>query len=92
MDDDSYTIDLEYKVAVRGGPYLADEYNTQLVDAMDALAPEVLLSILGDRRLGTLRRRRRLESVMLPTSVEATQEGMFLLSFSLKGNKLLHEL
>ena len=78
-----YTVALEYSVAVRGGPYLADEYNQQLVDAMNALAPEVLLSILGDRRLvgASLRRhsRRRLESVMIPTSVEATQEGMFIL-------------
>ena len=67
-DDNTYTVYLQYRVGVRGGTY-EEEYNAELIAAMNSLAPVILSDILGDRRLGQLRRRRRLESILLPTAI-----------------------
>lgn len=67
-DDNTYTVYLQYRVGVRGGTY-EEEYNAELIAAMNSLAPVILSDILGDRRLGQLRRRRRLKSILLPTAI-----------------------
>jgi len=51
---------------VTGGAY-TEEYDSLLVSAMDSLAPEILVTTLGERRV---LRRRRLQSVTLPTQID----------------------
>jgi hypothetical protein len=55
-----------YGIGVRNGTATFDEYGPDLITAMDSLAPEVLQSI--QRR--QLRHGRRLQSVLLPTSID----------------------
>lgn len=63
------TLAVDYRVGVSDGVFGA-EYSDELIGAMDALAPEVLS--LGGRRLHL--RSRRLQSVVLPTSIDSFSE------------------
>jgi hypothetical protein len=74
-------VTIDYRVGVDGGVY-GEEYNDELIGAMDALASEILA--LGGRRL-YLRTSRRLQSVVLPTLIDNfLQDGTYKLFYSLE--------
>ncbi|CAJ1941329.1 unnamed protein product [Cylindrotheca closterium] len=60
---------IEYRVGVQDGVY-TPEFDSILVDAMDSLAPEILVATLGERRRVLRQRRRKLQSVALPTRID----------------------
>jgi hypothetical protein len=64
------SVSIEYRVGVTGGVY-GEEYNNELIGAMDALVPEVLTETLEGRRRMSSNLRRRLQSVALPTSIDS---------------------
>jgi hypothetical protein len=73
-------VTIDYRVGVDGGDF-GEEYNDELIGAMDALAPEILA--VGGRRL-YIRTSRRLQSVVLPTLIdEFLQDGTYI-SYSLE--------
>ena len=62
------SLSVEYKIGVEGNA-TKEVYEIQLVDAMNSLAPEVLLAIRRKLRNG-----RRLRSVQLSTSIDGFEE------------------
>ena len=63
------TVVTKYGISIRNGTATFEEYSPYLISAMNSLAPEVLQSI--QRR--QLRHGRRLQSVLLPTSISDHQ-------------------